>query len=117
MGYNATKSNSAPKTDSTLKAIINHVKKEHNLHTLFGEVIPTKRTLPNSKEIVHFIPELFVPELKIPIEITADKERDEDYMKIGMLPMVIITDHLKVTIESYIDTFLDFHKKWKEKKI
>ena len=114
MGYNATKSNSVPKTDSTLKAIINHLKKEHNLHTLFGEVIPTKRTLPNSKEIVNFIPELFVPEQKSPIEVTSDKERDEDYLKIGMLPMVIVPEHLKVSVEEYIDTFLDFHKKWVE---
>ena len=111
MGFSATNKNVAS-LDSTLKAIINHLKNEYNLHTLFGEVIPTKRTLPNSKEVVHFIPELFVPELKIPIEVTADKQRDEDYMKIGMLPMVIVPESIK-----YIDTFIDFHKKWREKKI
>ena len=70
-----------------------------------------------SKEVIHFIPELFIPELKIPIEVTADKQRDEDYMKIGMLPMVIVPDSLRVSVEKYIDTFMDFHKKWKEKKI
>ena len=101
-------------TDSTLKKISNHLKSEHDLHTLFGEVIPTKRTVPNSKTVIHFMPELFIPELRIPIEVTSDKERDEDYLKIGMLPMVIVPEHLKVSVEEYIDTFLDFHKKWVE---
>ena len=100
-------------TDSTLKKISNHLKSEHDLHTLFGEVIPTKRTVPNSKTIINFMPDLFIPELRIPIETTADKERDADYMKIGMLPMVI-GEHLKVSVEEYIDNFLDFHKKWVE---
>tara|TARA_B100001971_G_C18108084_1_gene492636 strand:- start:151 stop:489 length:339 start_codon:yes stop_codon:yes gene_type:complete len=104
-------------TDFTLKKISSHLKDEHQLHTLRGEVIPTKRTLPNSKEVIHFIPELFIPELKIPIEITADKQRDDDYMKIGMLPMVIVPESLRVSVEKYIDTFMDFHKKWKGKKI
>ena len=103
-------------TDSTLKTISNYLQ-TINLHTLLGEVIPTKRTLPNSNEVIHFIPALFIPELKIPIEVTADKQRDEDYMKIGMLPMVLIPESLKVSIEEYIDTFIEFHQKWKGKKI
>ena len=96
----------------SLKRITAYLKSEHQLHSLRGEMIPTKRTLPNSKEVVHFIPALFIPEKKIPVEITADKERDDDYMKIGMLPMVI-SDSLTVTVEKYIDSFLEFHKKWK----
>jgi len=100
------------KTDSTLKKISNHLK-SCNLHTLLGEVIPTKRTLPNSGEIIHFIPAMFIPELKIPIEITSDKERDEEYMRLGLLPMVIVPAALKVSIEEYIDAFLEFHKKWR----
>ena len=103
--------------DFILKKISSHLKDKYNLHTLRGEVVPTKRTLPNSKEVVHFIPELYIPELKIPIEVTADKQRDEDYMKIGMLPMVLIPESLKVSIEEYIDTFIEFHQKWKGKKI
>ena len=104
-------------TDFILKKISSHLKDKYNLHTLRGEVVPTKRTLPNSKEVVHFIPELYIPELKIPIEVTADKQRDEDYMKIGMLPMVLVPESLKVSIEEYIDTFIEFHQKWKGKKI
>ena len=100
-------------TDFTLKKISSHLKDEYNLHTLLGEVIPTKRTLPNSNEIIHFIPVLYIPELKVPIEITADKERDEEYMRLGLLPMVIVPASLRVSIEEYIDTFLEFHKKWK----
>ena len=100
------------KTDSTLKKISIHLKML-NMHTLLGEVIPTKRTLPNSGEIIHFIPALWIPELKIPIEITADKERDAEYMRLGLLPMVIVVDSLRVSIEEYIDVFLEFHKKWK----
>ena len=100
------------KTDSTLKTISNHLKNS-NLHTLLGEVIPTKRTMPNSNELIHFIPALWIPELKIPIEITADKERDEEYMRLGLLPMVIDTDSLRVPIEEYIDVFLEFHEKWR----
>ena len=99
-------------TDSTLKTISNYLK-TINLHTLLGEVIPTKRTLPNSNEVIHFIPALFIPELKVPIEITADKERDEEYMRLGLLPMVIVPASLRVSIEEYIDRFLEFHKKWK----
>ena len=104
-------------TDFILKKISSHLKDKYNLHTLRGEVVPTKRTLANSKEVVNFIPELYVPELKIPIEVTADKQRDEDYMKIGMLPMVLVPESLKVSIEEYIDTFIEFHQKWKGKKI
>ena len=104
------------KTDSTLKKISDHLK-TLELHTLLGEVIPTKRTLPNSNELIHFIPALFIPELNIPIEITVDKERDVEYMRIGFLPMVIVPENLKGSIEVYIDAFLDFHKKWKGKKI
>lgn len=101
-----------------LRRITNHLKNEHNLHALSGEVIPTKRTLPNSKEIVHFIPSLYIPEKKIPIEITADKERDDDYMKIGMLPMVVIESRLRFdSVEEYVNSFLDFHSKWKGKRI
>lgn len=98
-------------TDSTLKKISNHLK-TCNLHTLLGEVIPTKRTLPNSNEIINFIPALWIPELKIPIEITVDKERDAEYMRLGLLPMVIVPASLRVSIEEYIDTFLEFHSKW-----
>ena len=105
------------KKDLTLKKISDYLKTKHNLHTLVGEVIPTKRTLPNSREVIHFIPELFIPELKIPIEVTADKQRDDDYMKVGMLPMVVIPKSLKVSVEKYVDAFLDFHKKWRSKAI
>ena len=66
-----------------------------------------------SNEVIHFIPALLIPELKVPIEITADKERDEEYMRLGLLPMVIVPASLRVSIEEYIDTFLEFHKKWK----
>ena len=69
------------KTDSTLKKISDHLK-TLQLHTLLGEVIPTKRTLPNSNELIHFIPALFIPELGIPIEITVDKERDVEYLSL-----------------------------------
>jgi len=93
-----------------LKRIAEHLKSKHQLHSLRGEVIKTKRKV--GTEYVHYIPVLFIPEQKIPIEITADKQRDEDYMKIGMLPMVI-SESLTVTAEVYIDEFLEFHKKWK----
>ena len=105
------------KNDPILKKISDYLKTRYNLHTLVGEVIPTKRTLPNSREVIHFIPELFIPELKIPIEVTADKQRDDDYMKVGMLPMVVIPKSLKVSVEKYVDAFLDFHKKWRSKAI
>tara|TARA_B100001245_G_scaffold158672_1_gene119382 strand:+ start:753 stop:1058 length:306 start_codon:yes stop_codon:yes gene_type:complete len=95
-----------------LKRITDYLKSKHQLHSLRGEVIATKRTIPNSREFIHFIPELFIPELKIPIEFTSDKERDEDYMAIGLLPMVI-SDSLTVEVEVYIDEFLEFHKKWR----
>ena len=104
--------------ESILRKISNHLKNEHNLHALSGEVIPTKRTLPNSKEVINFIPPLYIPEKKIPIEITADKDRDDDYMKIGMLPMVVIESRLRFdSVEEYINSFLDFHNKWRSKKI
>ena len=102
----------------SLKRITAYLKSEHQLHSLRGEMIPTKRTLPNSKEVVHFIPALFIPEKKIPVEITADKERDDDYMKIGMLPMVVIESRLRFdSVEEYVNSFLDFHSKWEGKRI
>ena len=104
--------------ESILRKISNHLKNEHNLHALSGEVIPTKRTLPNSKEVINFIPALYIPEKKIPNEITADKDRDDDYMKIGMLPMVVIESRLRFdSIGEYINSFLDFHSKWRGNKI
>ena len=99
-----------------LRKITSHLKNEHNLHALSGEVIPTKRTLPDSQETIHFIPSLYIPELKIPIELTIDKQRDDNYMALGMLPMVV-SENLTVSVEEYIDSFLDFHKKWRAKKI
>ena len=104
--------------ESILRKISNHLKNEHNLHALSGEVIPTNRTLPKSKEVINFIPALYIPEKKIPIEITADKDRDDDYMKIGMLPMVVIESRLRFdSIGEYINSFLDFHSKWRGNKI
>ena len=102
--------------EPVLRKIISHLKNEHNLHALNGEVIPTKRTLPDSQELIHFIPSLYIPELKIPIELTIDKQRDNDYFSIGMLPM-IVSENLTVSVEAYIDAFLDFHKKWRSNKI
>lgn len=93
------------------KRITEYLKSEHQLHSLRGEVIKTKRKL--GTEYIHFIPALFIPELNIPIEMTSDKKRDDDYMAVGMLPMVI-SESLNVPVEMYIDGFLEFHKKWRD---
>ena len=95
---------------SILKKISNHLK-IRNLHALTGEVIPTKRKVGG--ETVHFIPSLYIPELKVPIELATDKDRDEDYLALGMLPMVVTASRMRFdTVEEYVDSFLDFHTKW-----
>tara|TARA_Y100001951_G_C11215385_1_gene225470 strand:+ start:404 stop:739 length:336 start_codon:yes stop_codon:yes gene_type:complete len=100
-------------TDFIIKKISSHLK-THDLHALSGEVIPTKRKIGG--ETVHLIPSLYVPERKIPIELTANKQRDQDYMDIGLLPLVISEfERVQGTpIEDHIDSFLDFHTKWKD---
>ena len=100
--------------EQTLRTIINHLK-THNLHALKGEVIPTKQKIAD--EIVHFMPDLFIPEMKVPIEMSQDKDRDASYMAIGMLPMVIVPANIEGSIEEHIDKFIDFHEKWSRKKI
>ena len=97
------------------RSIINHLK-THNLHALKGEVIPTKRKT-DSGEIVHLMPDLFIPEIKVPVEMSRDKERDVQYMAIGMLPMVVVPENISGSVEVYIDAFIDFHKKWAAKRI
>ena len=97
------------------RTIINHLK-IHNLHALKGEVISTKQKTAGG-EIVHFIPDLFIPEMKVPIEMSQDKDRDANYMAIGMLPMVVVPANIEGSIEKYIDNFIDFHKKWAAKRI
>jgi len=93
-----------------LKRITDYLKSEHQLHSLRGEAIKTKRKL--GTEYVNLIPVLFIPELKIPVEMTSDNKRDEDYMALGMLPM-IISESATIPVEMYIDEFLEFHKEWK----
>ena len=108
------KSTSNQKDDFVLKKITDHLK-THNLHSLRGEVIPTKRKIGG--EVINFIPSLYIPEIKVPIELSQDKERDVDYMAIGMLPMVIVPENLSGSVEVYIDAFIDFHKKWRNQSI
>ena len=100
--------------EQTSRTIINHLKTK-NLHALKGEVIPTKQKIAD--EIVHFIPDLFIPEMKVPIEMSQDKKRDAAYMAIGLLPMVIVPANIEGSIEKYIDNFIDFHEKWSHKRI
>ena len=96
--------------DSILKKISDHLK-ICGLHALSAEVIPTKRKVGG--ETVHFIPSLYIPELKIPIELATDHQRDEDYLALGMLPMVVTASRMRFdTVEEYVDSFLDFHTKW-----
>ena len=103
------------KHELVLKKISDHLK-AHNLHSLRGEVILTKRKLAD--EYVNFIPDLYIPEIKVPVELTVDTLRDDDYMKIGMLPLVVTASRMRFdTVEEYVDSFLDFHKKWKDSRI
>lgn len=101
--------------EQTSRTIINHLK-SHNMHALKGEVIPTKQKTAGG-EIVHFIPDLFIPEMKVPIEMSQDEKRDASYMAIGMLPLVVVPANIEGSIEKYIDDFIDFHKKWSRKTI
>ena len=97
---------------------ISDILKKKELHALIGEkVIPTKNKI--NGEVIHYLPALWIPEIKVPIEITTDKKRDEDYMSLGMLPMVIVPKNFRegITVEKYIDNFLDFHEKWRKQKI
>lgn len=98
-----------------LRKISNHLK-THNLHALSGEVVPTKRKAGG--EIVNYVPSLYIPELKIPIELSVDKVRDDDYLALGMLPMVVTENRMRFdTVEEYIDSWLDFHGKWKDGRL
>ena len=98
-----------------LKKITDHLK-SHNLHGLRGEVVPTKRKIGG--EVVNFIPDLYIPEVEIPVELTVDKDRDDDYLSVGLLPMVVTESRMRFdTVEEYVDSFLDFHKKWNDSRI
>ena len=112
---NSSTSEKADRAQISLRMIINHLKLR-NLHALSGEVIPTKRKVGG--ETVHFIPSLYIPELKVPIELATDKDRDDDYLKMGMLPLVITESRMRFdSVEEFIDSFLDFHKKWSDNSI
>lgn len=92
------------------------MKDKYEYHCLIGEkLIPSGRKVGN--EEIMFLPDMFIPEVNVPIELTSDKDRDNIYMKNGYLPMVIVKENLKVDVNMYIDIFLDFHKKWREQKI
>ena len=97
---------------------ISDILKKKELHALIGEkVIPTKNKI--NGQVIHYLPTLWIPEIKVPIEITTDKKRDEEYMALSMLPMVIVPKNFRegITVEKYIDNFLDFHEKWRKQII
>jgi len=108
MGIKSTKP-SAPDLEPELKNLLivisDHLKKKHNLHALRGTFIQ------------NMAPALYIPELDIPIEVTKDKARDAAYMKLKMLPMVIIPSNLIVDVQMYIDSHIEFHKKWANQSI
>ena len=61
---------------------ISDILKEKELHALIGEkVIPTKKNL--NGEVIHYLPALWIPEIKVPIEITTDKTCTSFYMSTG----------------------------------
>ena len=96
--------------------IITYLKVKYEYHCLVGEkLVQSGRKIGG--EVIHFLPDMFIPEIDVPVELTADKDRDNDYMKAGYLPMVIVEENLRVDVHTYIDVFLDFHKKWRAQKI
>tara|TARA_Y100000758_G_scaffold301404_1_gene267221 strand:+ start:2787 stop:3131 length:345 start_codon:yes stop_codon:yes gene_type:complete len=102
--------------DSILRKISNHLKNKHSMHALSHEVIPTRRTI--GAEVVNRMPALYIPELKVPIEVTVSKERDDDYLALGMLPLVAVPSRMRFdSPEEFVDSFIDFHTKWTEGRI
>ena len=95
--------------------IATYLKSKYEYHCLVGEKLVHVGKLKS--EVVHFLPDMFIPEINVPIESTPDKERDDKYMQAGYLPMVIVKKNLRVDVHTYIDVFLDFHKKWRAAKI
>ena len=95
--------------------IVTYWKSKYEYHCLIGEkLVPVGKL---KSEDVHCLPDMFIPEINVPIESTSDKERDDKYMQAGYLPMVIVKENLRVDVHTYIDIFLDFHKKWRAAKI
>ena len=75
--------------------IATYLKSKYEYHCLVGEkLVPVGKL---KSEVVHFLPDM--------------------YMQAGYLPMVIVKKNLRVDVHTYIDVFLDFHKKWRAAKI